>query len=152
MNSNSRWGWWLLTITSIGWLLWMTLRPDNTLNHINLIPLAEHGRAVTCLMTGECALQQVFWFLLIDVLGNILVFIPLGIGLSGILHRNTPRQTILQATLCGFLMSLAIEFTQLTIPSRATDIDDLIFNTFGTLLGALLFIALQQKKPSLDKS
>ena len=143
MNSNARWGWWLLTLASMGWLLWMTLRPDSTPNQINLIPLAEHGRAVACLIGGECNLRQVFWFLLIDVLGNILVFVPLGIGLAGILHSEKMWQTIRRAALCGFLVSLTIELTQLTIPSRATDIDDLIFNTAGTMLGAIIFIVAQ---------
>jgi glycopeptide antibiotics resistance protein len=152
MNSNTRWGWWLLTIASIGWLFWMTLRPDSTLNQINLIPMAEHGRAMACFISGKCALQEVFWFLLIDVLGNILVFIPLGIGFAGILHRDNPRQTILRATLCGFLVSLTIELTQLTIPTRATDIDDLIFNTLGTMLGAIILVVVQQKNLSTSRS
>ena len=146
MNSNSRWGWWLLTIASIGWLLWMTLRPDDGLNQTNLIPMAEHGRALVCLISGECASRRVWWFLLIDVLGNVLVFVPLGIGLAGILYSDNPRQTIRRAALFGFLVSLTIELTQLTIPSRATDVDDLIFNTLGTLLGAVIFITVQQKK------
>ena len=152
MNSNTRMGWWLLTLASTGWLLWMTLRPDSTPNQINLIPLAEHGRALTCLLNGGCALRQAFWFLLIDVLGNILVFIPLGIGLAGIFHGNSTRQTIRRTALIGFLVSLTIELTQLTIPTRATDVDDLIFNTLGALLGAIIFIAVQQKKFSTSGS
>lgn len=152
MNSNTRWGWWILTMASMGWLLWMTLRPDNTPNQMNLIPMAEHGQAVTCLISGECAPRQVFWFLLIDVLGNIVVFIPLGIGLAGICHNNNRWQTLRWATLCGFLASLTIELTQLTIPSRATDIDDLIFNTLGTMLGAIMFTVVQQKKLSTSGS
>jgi glycopeptide antibiotics resistance protein len=136
----------------MGWLLWMTLRPDSTLNQINLIPLTEHGRALACLVSGECAPRQAFWFLLIDVLGNILVFIPLGIGLAGIVYSNNPWQTIRRATLGGFLVSLTIELTQLTIPSRATDVDDLIFNTVGTMLGAIIFIAVQQTKLSTSNS
>jgi glycopeptide antibiotics resistance protein len=152
MHSNSRWGWWLLTLASMSWLLWMTLRPDSTPNQINLIPMAEHGRALACLLDFNCASPQVFWFLFIDVLGNILVFTPLGIGLAGILHGDNPWQTFRWATLCGFLASLTIELTQLTIPSRATDVDDLIFNTLGTMLGAIMFIAIQQKKLSTGRS
>jgi len=148
MNSNTRWGWWLLTLASLGWLLWMTLRPDSTPNQINLIPMAEHGQALACLISGACAPRQVFWFLLIDVLGNIVVFIPLGIGLAGIWPGQNGRQTILRAALFGLLVSLTIELTQLTIPSRATDVDDLIFNTAGTMLGAIMFVAIQQKKLS----
>jgi glycopeptide antibiotics resistance protein len=152
MHSNSRWGWWLLTIASIIWLLWMTLRPDSTLNQINLIPMAEHGRALACLVTGGCAHRSVIWFLLVDVLGNIVVFIPLGIGVAGIFCGDNLWQTFRRAALGGFLVSLTIELTQLAIPSRATDIDDLIFNTLGTMLGAIMFIAVQQKKLSISRS
>lgn len=152
MHSNSRWGWWLLTIVSLGWLLWMTLRPDGGLNQTNLIPMAEHGRALACLISGECASPRVWWFLLIDVLGNILVFIPLGIGLAGIFYGDNPWQTFRRAVLGGFLVSLTIELAQLSIPSRATDIDDLIFNTLGTTLGAIMFITVQQKRFSTDGS
>lgn len=152
MHSNSRWGWWLLTITSMVWLLWMTLSPDNTPNHINLVPLAEHGRALACLMSGECVPRPVLWFLFIDVLGNIVVFIPLGIGLAGIFCGNNLRQMLHRTIMLGFLMSLTIELAQLTIPSRATDVDDLIFNTLGTLLGAFVVIAFQLKKLATSRS
>lgn len=150
MNKNNRWGWWLLTLASMAWLLWMTLRADNTPNQINLIPMAEHGRALTCWLNGSCQLQQVFWFLLIDVIGNIVVFIPLGIGLAGILYQDNFWQTIYRTTFLGLLFSLTIETAQLAIPSRATDVDDLIFNTLGTLTGALIFLFLQQSRFSID--
>jgi glycopeptide antibiotics resistance protein len=91
----------------------------------------------------------VLWFLLVDVLGNIIVFIPLGLGLAGILSQTNPRQTMCRTALGGFLFSLTIELTQLTIPTRATDIDDLIFNTLGVTLGALLFIRLYRSKSSI---
>ncbi|MBN1220444.1 MAG: VanZ family protein [Anaerolineae bacterium] len=147
MNIGSRWGWGLLTATAMIWLLWMTLSPDNTPNQINLRPMAEHGRALTCLVKGACAPQQAFWFLLVDVIGNIIVFVPLGAGLAGILPRANLGQAICRVTLVGFLFSLTIELTQLAIPTRATDIDDLIFNTVGVTMGALLFILLRPPKP-----
>jgi glycopeptide antibiotics resistance protein len=145
MNSNIRRGWWLLTLASMGWLLLMTLRPDSTPNQINLIPLAEHGQALACLVNSSCANPQVFWFLFIDVLGNILVFVPLGVGLAGIVHRANYWQTLQRVTLLGLLFSLTLEISQLAIPSRATDVDDLIFNTLGVIVGALLFILAWQK-------
>ena len=80
MNFRVRWRWWLLTAVSALWLLWMTMRPDSTPNQINLVPLAEHGQALVCLLRGDCAnTGRVFWFLFIDVLGNIAVFTPLGL-------------------------------------------------------------------------
>jgi glycopeptide antibiotics resistance protein len=122
------------------WLLWMTLRPDSTFNKINLIPMAEHGQALSCLINKDCSPgPQLVWFLLIDVIGNIIVFVPLGLGLAGALHQTNIKQTIRRVTLTGFIFSLTIELIQLTLPTRATDVDDLIFNTVGVTLGAVLF-------------
>ena len=143
---DPRRGWWLFTITTIIWLLWMTLRPDRTLNQINLIPMAEHGQALACLIHGNCARQHMVWFLFVDVLGNIVVFVPLGVGLAGVLYQNNAWQTVRRATLVGLLFSLTIEIIQLTIPSRATDVDDLIFNTLGVALGAIVFSLFYQLK------
>jgi glycopeptide antibiotics resistance protein len=90
--------------------------------------------------------------LLIDVVGNTLVFMPLGFGLAGALHRGNAWQTIYRAALGGFLVSLAIELLQLAIPSRATDVDDLIFNSLGALLGALLFYTLYYQIKRLSEN
>jgi glycopeptide antibiotics resistance protein len=40
---------------------------------------------------------------------------------------------------------MSIELLQLLIPSRATDIDDVIFNSTGALLGGLLYLAVWRK-------
>lgn len=120
----------------------MTLRPDGyfSLIKINLIPLGEHGWAFSCLISYDCHLQrQALRFVLIDVIGNILVFMPIGLGLAGLLYEGYLRRTIYKAMLGGFMLSLSIELIQLTIPSRTTDIDDLIFNTLGAIIGAMFF-------------
>lgn len=140
---NSRRGWWALLIVTTLWLLWMTLRPDRTPNSINLTPFAEHSQALACLLNSDCIAQRrSFWFLLINVLGNTLVFIPFGLALAGVLPRSQAAQTIRRAALGGFVLSLTIELAQLAIPSRATDVDDLIFNTLGATIGALLFMKI----------
>jgi glycopeptide antibiotics resistance protein len=76
------------------------------------------------------------------VVGNIVVFVPLGFGLAGALYQTNLRQTIGLAALGGFFLSLLIELGQLLIPTRSTDIDDLFFNTLGATLGALCFAFL----------
>ena len=145
INFNSRWKWWLLIGLTTAWLLWLTLRPDRYFNpnQLNLIPLAEHGGALSCLIHNNCfSSRRAFWFLLIDVIGNMVVFMPLGFGLAGALRQATWPQTLRLAAMGGFGLSLTIELFQLTIPSRTTDIDDLIFNTLGAVIGALVFILL----------
>jgi glycopeptide antibiotics resistance protein len=74
-----------------------------------------------------------------QVLFNVALFVPLGAFL-----RYLGRRSVLVATVAGFAVSLLIEVTQLTgdwflypCPYRLFDVDDLIANTTGALLGAL---------------
>jgi hypothetical protein len=69
-----------------------------------------------------------------DVTLNILGFIPLGFLLS---WRRRPR-FIWIALLVGFSLSLSVEFAQAFIPGRYSSMSDLMSNTAGALLGALL--------------
>ena len=66
---------------------------------------------------------------------NIILFIPLGIMLPFLWKKyNTLRATLI----FGFSMSLAIELLQI-LTYRATDINDLIANTVGAVLGYFVF-------------
>ena len=75
---------------------------------------------------------------------NILLFVPLGVVLPLLWNsfRNTKK-----AILFGFTMSLAIELLQI-LTFRATDVNDLITNTFGALFGFLCAKVLLQSFPS----
>ena len=67
---------------------------------------------------------------------NILLFVPLGF-LCPLISKRYQR---LKHTLCiGAGLSLSIEIVQLFTMYRATDIDDLIANTAGTLAGYFCF-------------
>lgn len=70
---------------------------------------------------------------------NIALFVPLGVLLRSMFQRG-----IIVATLTGFLVSLSVEVTQLTgiwgiypCPYRYFDVDDLLANTAGALLGSI---------------
>lgn len=77
-----------------------------------------------------------------QMIGNVVVFMPLGGSLYGWLASaaQPPRalRRIALATAGGAIVSLAVETIQLALPSRATDVDDLILNTLGAGLGATL--------------
>lgn len=66
---------------------------------------------------------------------NVLLFVPLGFFLPFICP-NTDK--LKYTVLSGFSFSLLVEISQL-FNNRRTDIDDLILNTLGTLIGYLLF-------------
>ena len=68
------------------------------------------------------------------------------IGLFAGLLADKPRWW--KGTLWAFGLSLFIEFFQLFV-SRGTDVDDLILNTLGGLLGHGVFLLLRRVSPAL---
>ncbi|MCI6271644.1 MAG: VanZ family protein [Erysipelotrichaceae bacterium] len=73
-------------------------------------------------------------YFIINVLGNVFAFVPLGIFVP-ILFKN---KKLFSLILIGFTLSLVIEIIQLTV-IRATDVDDVMLNTIGTILGYLIY-------------
>ncbi len=71
-------------------------------------------------------------WILQNVGGNVALFIPSGIVLP-ILYKRL--DSFWKVTLAGFLISLSIELIQLMMPDRVTDVDDLILNTLGVMIG-----------------
>lgn len=75
----------------------------------------------------------------VDMAVNIAGFVPLGFLLSAFLWSTTRSQRpILAAILIGALVSLTIEILQAYIPQRTSGITDIITNTLGTAMGAVL--------------
>ncbi len=72
-------------------------------------------------------------FSLVNVLGNICMFVPIGFFIP-LLWRQRGWKVVLY----GFCLSAFIEFCQLFL-IRATDIDDLILNTLGTAAGLFIY-------------
>lgn len=69
-----------------------------------------------------------------NVFGNILLFVPLGFYVG----YYTKTKNIFLAFIIVVLSSSTIEFTQLNI-GRTFDIDDIILNALGGILGYLLY-------------
>jgi hypothetical protein len=91
-----------------------------------LWPLPGHkvDLGPSCILCGDHATA--------DVLLNVTLFLPLGaaLALSG---RSLGRCALL-----GALLSACIEFAQLSIPGRDSSLGDVIANTLGTTLGAIV--------------
>jgi hypothetical protein len=75
----------------------------------------------------------------VDVIANIIGFMPFGFVLCGFFALSRPRgQAILISALVGGLLSLFVETLQYYIPQRDSSLTDVMSNTTGTLLGALI--------------
>ncbi|HEX7829817.1 MAG TPA: VanZ family protein [Thermoanaerobaculia bacterium] len=83
---------------------------------------------------------HVLTLIVVPMIANVLLFVPWGfftfITLYGI-ERPT-MQTYILTILLGFSFTLGIEAWQYFLPSRVADINDVIWNTSGTILGAFL--------------
>ena len=72
----------------------------------------------------------------INIIGNVIMFMPVGFLLPLI---YTKVESCKKVVAIGFCISLLVEVSQLFL-IRGTDVDDLILNTLGTLLGYLVFL------------
>ena len=81
--------------------------------------------------------------LLLNVAGNIFLFIPTGILLP-ILYRKL--NTFVKVTVTGVLLSLCFELLQLPFFDRVTDIDDLILNTVGVIIGYMICSGIKRTR------
>ena len=77
-----------------------------------------------------------------DFMANIVLFIPIGF-LFRLSRRPGKDVLCLSPLFFGILLSMSIEFTQLFIPGRYTQLSDVFTNGLGAWLGAILFILLK---------
>lgn len=135
---------WLLGAgLSVAVVMWLTLREDeyvqwSNLTGRNLVPLRHHLAAFDCWLHDCPAADAALQYLLVDVVGNLLLFVPLGLTFAAASTRAGAWSRLAAATASGMLLSVLIEVVQLAMPSRASDVDDVLFNTLGALLGAVL--------------
>lgn len=81
----------------------------------------------------------------LNVLGNVILFIPIGFLFPLILKRY---RSILKTAIISIMISLFIEFIQFFV-GRSCDIDDLILNMIGGIIGYGLFKLCDEKLKSL---
>lgn len=130
-RTKKRWGWLVLYVLYLNAMLTLVgipsisyLRPNA---EVNWIPFTDFSR-------GN----------LLGMALNVVLFMPLGAFLPIYFEGfRSPAKT----AAAGFGLSLVVELSQL-LTFRLTDVDDLITNTLGTLLGFLLaklFISRQKE-------
>ena len=92
----------------------------------------------------------VYWFdyptmkeALLNLIGNTTMFIPLGIVWPSVFKKLDTHGKVIAA---GVGVSLVIEVLQLPFFGRATDIDDLILNSAGYLMGYGIYLLVKKLK------
>jgi VanZ family protein len=85
---------------------------------------------------------------LMDILTNILGFIPFGFIFSAYLWVRKPQsnfQLLLKSVIIAGCISLLIELVQVYLPSRNSQLTDVITNILGATLGIILFHFCQRR-------
>lgn len=81
-----------------------------------------------------------------NILGNILLYMPFGFFIAVYIDSKKIYPTIILT----FITSLSVELVQLAI-GRVFDIDDILLNLVGGILGAFVFIFLDKLRDKLPK-
>ncbi len=106
--------------------------PGNT-NSIELIPFKSYIE----LFSYDWKNSAVFaWE---QILGNVAIFVPFGMLISGLSNKNRLKL----CTASGFLFSLIIESVQFITKTGKTEIDDIMNNTLGAVFGYLIYASLK---------
>ena len=98
---------------------------------INLLPLVY------------LADYEVLWEMKVNLIGNIAMFIPIGIIWPSVYRKLDTHKKVIAA---GVGFSLLIEILQLPFYDRVTDIDDLILNSLGFLIGYGIYLMVKKLK------
>lgn len=98
----------------------------------NLVPFASMGPLATRSVDVLVAIR--------NVIGNILLFAPLGFLLA---FRRRAARPLWSALFGALSLSLLVEMAQGVLPlGRSVDIDDVILNVAGALLGGMMALML----------
>ncbi len=80
---------------------------------------------------------------LINVIGNTTMFIPIGVIFPIVYKELDAHKKVI---LAGVGFSLCIEILQLPFYDRVTDVDDLILNSLGFMVGYVLYLSIRVLK------
>ncbi|MFB5763498.1 VanZ family protein [Paenibacillus medicaginis] len=106
----------------------------------NLVPFWEISRSLRSLTDHT----------LLNLFGNVAIFIPLGI-LLGLMFKKEGMPGI-KICICAFFLSLGLETAQLLFRIGQFDVDDILLNTAGGLLGFVIYrihAGLMKPSPSV---
>lgn len=112
---------------------WMDLSPlEYARMHMNLIPFRTIGGYIKAIFDGSMNLN----IPLENLFGNLLMFLPLGIYLPFFHKKIDSLKKCIMSILPIFLV---IEIAQFLTKRGAFDIDDLILNLAGAVIGYLIW-------------
>jgi len=126
----------IVTAAIIAITVWMSGRSYSNLDPIPFDDIRYLARR----LAERPISTHILAVLVVPMIANVLLFVPWGF-LTFIALYTVDRptlQTYVLTILLGFSFSLGIEGWQYFLPSRVADINDVIWNTTGVVLGTFL--------------
>jgi glycopeptide antibiotics resistance protein len=126
----------IVTILIVLTTIWMS---GKTYAKVDPLPF-EDIRHLSHRIARHPVSTHILAVIIVPIIANVLLFVPWGFLMFIALYNvNRPTlQTYVLTVLLGFTFTLAIEGWQYFLPDRVADVNDIIWNTTGTLLGAIL--------------
>ncbi|WP_186819737.1 VanZ family protein [Priestia megaterium] len=118
----------------------------NELSHVNIIPFHTLYEYFFQTNTNVDEWNSVS---LLNLTANVMLFLPLGFFVALIWKKY---HSIKKVIILGLSVTCLIEFIQYFI-GRSSDIDDVLLNTFGTVIGYVVLLIIQYliSKPAKQK-
>ena len=123
----------LLFVVYILSLFYIVTFQDDNIGTSNFIPFKE--------ITRYDVTSRIFFK---NIIGNILLFMPFGLFVTAYLKSKT----VYPGLIITFISSVSVEVIQLMI-GRTFDVDDIILNVLGGVIGSLIFIILDNLRDRL---
>ena len=146
------WWLWLIVVALVVWLIdGRRITPRPLLAAYILFILME---TIIGRKTGVGRVELVpFWSyshpeLRMEIVLNYILFIPLGL----LLYLCSGEKFGLRVVIAGFLLSTLIELIQLTFKIGVFEFDDMIGNTVGCLIGAVIGKATRELKKRIEQA
>jgi len=131
---------WLLLLTATVVIVALTVFvAGKSYTKIDPIPF-EDIRHLSHRLAHRPISTQVLSVIILPIVGNIVLFLPWGFfAFIALYSVDRPTvQTYVLTILLGLTFSAVIEGWQYFLPSRVADVNDIIWNTAGATLGAIL--------------
>lgn len=128
----------LLIIFTAGICLMTLWSSGKSYSKVDPIPF-EDIRHVAHRLQHHPVSTRILALVFVPIVENVLLFVPWGFLMFIALYtiERPTVQTYVLTMLIGFTLTCSIEAVQYFLPSRVADINDIIWNTVGTLIGAI---------------
>ncbi len=111
----------------------------------NIVFFKEINRYIQWAKTSDTG----FNMMLLNILGNIICFMPFGFFLPVLFEKLRHGISV---TIATFTFSLLVEIFQLIFKIGCFDVDDIILNTLGGILGYIIYLIVRTVKKNYKSS